>query len=234
MLLSKSIRNLFESLGGGPYETVLLPAMKRGDLVQVSRYLVDRRNHPRHRVDVQNAFTEICQDPLGFKHGGQTLRLLMEHGVVTASVFAALERDQNRTDTERRFWTSYAIDPSPENADTLSVLLAEYIRYRMGTDPKGYQMDVPALLPNPSLTHEFAKGVTANSLAAIKAVQHQLVQYVTTEGKDLPLNRGAALLAELRDAQGAELWQRPITDFKERRREGLTSGTVIKYAIRYE
>lgn len=234
MLPSILLRNLFESLGGGPYEAVLLPAMKRGDLVQVRRYLVDRRSHPRHRVEVQNAFTEICQDPLGFKQGGQALRLLMEHGVVTASVFAALERDQSRADTERRLWTSYAIDPSPDNADTLSVLMAEYIRYRMGTDPKGYQMDISALLPNPSLTHEFAKGVTANSLEAIKIVQHQLVQYVATEGKDLPLNRGAALLAELQDAQGAELWQRPIADFKERRREGLLSGPVTKYAIRYE
>ena len=117
---------------------------------------------------------------------------------------------------------------SEDAAESLGMIMAEYIKYRMSTDPAGYKLDLNKLLPQ--MDADISAKARETILNSIQTVQHQLVEYVAREGNSLPLNRGAGLLSVGQDLPGSELWTKKIEDFSVRTRESLTAGTVREYS----
>ncbi len=193
---------------GDNFADTLLPQIQRGNqhiLRQSFRAAQDGI------LDKAHAYLALSKDLP--PNAAETYTVLLESGVKTHHSFraAAALGAQSDSEMERALWAGTRRDQSPDSIPLHAQVLAEYVRARLARDGTY----------TPALDDIFAhsKGRSA-ALEYMKAVQHALVDHVADAGKDLPLNRGAALLRELRgEIAGSDIWTRKIDTIDFRRHE---------------
>ena len=216
-----------------PYAQQLLPALKEGDIRAVRHYWNKHRGHMHLRSDVWNAFEAICASPNSFSNLDEGVEILLEEGISPVKVFQSAATRYGEDYTERSFWLSYALSKDRSQQRGYAVLLAEYLRYRLGMAREPYKVSPSDLLHGQDVQRQGAGIMRGAGLVAFKTVQHALVAYVNEAGPNLPLTRGAALLDQLRDIPGAELWTRRIASIEDNRvcqpHSDRKHATVIHY-----
>jgi hypothetical protein len=183
-----------------------LPKIKTGN-----QRLLRESFRTAHDGNLENAHTYLAFGSECPPNAADTYAMLLEHGIDTAKSFRVAGFMNGMADQaiEQALWTGSRRAQSPDAAALHARVLAEYLRYRLGRDGT-YQ---------PVLSDIFAdKNGRSAAMDYMKRVQHALVDHVAINGKDLPLNRGAALLHELRDEiPGSDLWAHKIAEIGFRR-----------------
>lgn len=200
-----------------PYAQQLLPALKEGDIRSVRHYWNKHRGRSHLYADLWNAFEAICASPNSFGNLDEGVDNLLEEGISPVRVFQSAAARYGEEYTERAFWLSYALSKEPSQQRGYAVLLAEYLRYRLGIEREPYKVSPSNLLYGQDVERQGAGIMRGAGLVAFKTVQHALVEYVNEAGPNLPLTRGAALLDQLRDIPGAELWTKRVASIEENR-----------------
>ncbi len=193
-------------LGGNSFEDTLLPEIQKGN----QRVLRDsfREAHGGH---LENAHTYLAFSPECPPNAADTYAMLLDNGVRTAHAFRVAGFMGGMTDQamDTSLWAGAARNRSPESVSLHAQVLAEYIRFRLGRNGT-YQFSLEEIFSE--------KNGRSAAMDYMRTVQHALVDHVANDGKDLPLNRGAAVLRELRDEiPGSDIWSHKIDEINFRR-----------------
>lgn len=217
-----------------PHTEELLPALKDGDLRAARHYCSKHHGHSHLRSDLMGAFTAVCEAPFAYKNLAETAEFLLEHGVKSEHAFAALRVMHGEQYAERSLWLTEVMNSDEKTAQGYGVLLSEYLRYRLGRDAETYSVSPSELMPPGKIKNPLAGVLRNGGFEAFKNVQHALVAYVAESGPHLPLNRGAALLDQLRGMAGSELWTTNIASISEHNTYSLRAGQRVVSTINYE
>ncbi len=188
------------------FEDTLLPLIQKGN----QRLLRDsfREAHGGH---LENAHTYLAFSSECPPNAAESYAMLLDTGVKTAHAFRVAGFMNGLTDLamDTSLWTGAARDRAPNSVSLHAQVLAEYIRFRLGRNGT-YQFSLAEIFSE--------KNGRSPAMDYMRTVQHALVDHVAQDGKDLPLNRGAAVLNALRDGiPGSDIWTHKIAEIEFRR-----------------
>lgn len=195
-----------EMLMGGRTAPPIIPLIQQGN----QRVLRDTFR-TASGASLDNAHTFLAFGKSCPPNAAETYSMLLDSGIKTAPMFRIAAFMGSMTDNvmEECLWTGAHRAQNPDSVALHARVLAEYLRYRLGRDGS-YRIAPENLFAE-------KKGRSA-SMDYMKAVQHALVDHVATEGAELPLNRGAAVLHELRGGiEGSDIWTHKLAEVKARR-----------------
>lgn len=168
------------------------------------RDFIRQHENCEHLPDDQMRFVQNMMDAHQIHpRKSASISVLLERNFQADKFFEAIE--QRNPEFEKRLWNFYAREPIADTAKAAAILVAEYIRYKILTTGKTYELPLDALFANAS----------DRTKESILAIQNALVEYVANEGPNLALNRGGAMLKILaEDLDGSELWTRKLSDIQ--------------------
>lgn len=213
-----------------PAFLIFAAAAARGDIAAVKRRFTRQGHYGHPQSDAENLVVDIIAQPHLFRIPRTVLGILENNHVNFANAFKRYAAVHNR-DAMKDIWTMYSRSPLPQIVQTAGVLLTEALSSKLMENLE-YKCDVRDLFAAAAADDKKSlplEAIIATSCDSIIVTQNAMVDYVRDNGGTLPLNRGAAMLAELTNDVSQDvsaLWTRRMTDIESVTRYDSKHGDI--------
>jgi hypothetical protein len=200
----------------------LQSAIKKGDLNRLSELMHDfGRPLDDYAGDHGFLIGEMIKKPEDCPYKNYVMDALLKTHFNVEQVVNELVLGGHNED---EIWSMYHRDPTPDTLATSASIIAEFLHYRVR---RGIEIKMPLELIAEARTLRDAF-VGERMKSSLLVTQHALVDHVTASNAN-DVTRGGGFLKFSDFLDGAELWTKKISSFRETRTDSIRNGPGIKY-----